>query len=135
MMSLDRGGECPGVALRMDPGEDAHAALVSLLRQEPPVPPERVTAGPDAGPGRRSSSPRTPGFPLYQPEPEVEALADLLASAAGHVGTMAGYLLNTVGVRGRGLVRHLLRCRPRHLIGLKPDTAAPRLEQVSASLP
>jgi cation transport protein ChaC len=96
MMSLDRGGECPGVAFRMDPGDDAHAALVSLLRQEPPVPPERVTAETEAGPVPAILFAANPDFPLYTPEPEIEDLADILASAVGHVGTMAEYLLNTV---------------------------------------
>lgn len=96
MMSLDRGGACSGVAIRMDPGEDAHAALVSLLQKEPPVPPERVTAETEAGPVQAILFAADPGFPLYHPEPEIDELADILASAVGHIGTMAEYLLNTV---------------------------------------
>jgi cation transport protein ChaC len=96
MMSLDRGGSCSGVVLRMDTGDDAHAALVSLLKKEPPVPPEGVTADTDAGPVPAILFAADPAFPLYRPEPEIDELADILASAVGHVGTMAEYLLNTV---------------------------------------
>lgn len=96
MMSLDRGGSCTGVALRMDPGDDAHAALMGLLRTEPPVPPERVTAETDAGPVQAIVFAAHPDFPLYRPEPDIEELADILATAVGHAGTMAEYLLNTV---------------------------------------
>ena len=128
MMSLDRGGTCSGVALRMDAGEDAHAALVDLLQKEPPVPPERVTAETDAGPVRAIVFAAHPEFPLYRPEPDIEELADILSSAVGHVGTMAEYLLNTVIELKRVGVHdiHLWRlqrwwpsgsndCRPRRL--------------------
>lgn len=96
MMSLDRGGACSGVALRMDPGEDVHAALVSLLQKEPPVPPERVTVETGEGPVQAILFAAHPDFPLYRPEPDIDELAGILASAVGHVGTMAEYLLNTV---------------------------------------
>ncbi|MGG7645412.1 gamma-glutamylcyclotransferase [Rhodovulum sp. YNF3179] len=96
MMSLDRGGNCTGVASRMDPGDDAHAALVSLLQKEPPVPPERVVAETDAGPAQAILFAAHPGFSLYRPKPDIEELADMLASAVGHLGTMAAYLLKTV---------------------------------------
>lgn len=96
MMSLDRGGSCAGVALRMDTREDAHAALVDLLRKEPPLPPERVTVETDAGPVQAIVFAAHPDFSLYRTEPDVGTLADILATAVGHVGTMAEYLLNTV---------------------------------------
>ncbi|MCA0043339.1 gamma-glutamylcyclotransferase [Celeribacter litoreus] len=96
MMSIDRGGSCSGVALRMDTGDDPHAALVSLLKQEPPLPPELVAAETDAGVVQAVLFNIDESFPLYQPEPPVDTLADILASAIGHVGTMADYLLNTV---------------------------------------
>jgi len=96
MMSLDRGGACSGVAFRMSTDGDAHAALVSLLRKEPPVPPERVIAETEVGPVQAILFAAHPDFALYRPEPDIEELADILASAVGHVGTMAEYLLNTV---------------------------------------
>jgi len=96
MMSLDRGGACSGVALRMDTGDDPQAALVSLLQKEPPLPPERVTAETDAGSVQAILFAADPRFPLYSPEPDIDELADILVSAVGHIGTMAEYLLNTV---------------------------------------
>jgi len=96
MMSLDRGGACSGVALRMDTGDDPQAALVSLLQKEPPLPPERVTAATDAGSVQAILFAADPRFPLYSPEPDIDELTDILVSAVGHIGTMAEYLLNTV---------------------------------------
>ncbi len=96
MMALDRGGACSGVALRMDTGDHPEAALVDLLKKEPPVPPELVSAETEAGTVETILFAAKPSFPLYQPEPPVEDLADILGSAVGHVGTMAEYLLNTV---------------------------------------
>jgi len=129
MMSLDRGGECPGVVLRMDPGDDAHAALAGLLRQEPPVPPERATAETAAGPVPAIVFAAHPAFPLYRPEPEIEELADILASAVGHVGTMAEYLLNTVTELERAGVHDLhlwrLQAMVAERLGRLPAAAAP----------
>lgn len=96
MMSLDRGGSCLGVVLRMDADDDPAPALISLLQKEPPIPPALVTAKTGAGTVRAILFAADPGFPLYRPEPPVEELADILASAVGHGGTMAEYLLNTV---------------------------------------
>lgn len=121
MMSLDRGGSCSGVALRMDTGDDPQAALVSLLKKEPPVPPEMVAAKTDAGTVTTILFAAAPDFPLYRPEPPIDALADILASAVGHVGTMAEYLLNTVTELERAGVHddHLWRLQ---------DMVAERLE-------
>jgi cation transport protein ChaC len=124
MMSLDRGGACSGVALRMDTGDDPQAALISLLRQEPPVPPERVTAETDAGPVQAILFAAHPDFPLYRPEPDIDELADILASAVGHIGTMAEYLLNTVTELERHGIHDL------HLWRLQ-EMVAERLERLS----
>ena len=123
MMSLDRGGACSGVALRMDTGNDPQAALISLLRQEPPVPPERVTAETDAGPVQAILFAAHPDFPLYRPEPDIDELADILASAVGHIGTMAEYLLNTVAELERHGIHDL------HLWRLQ-ELVAERLERL-----
>jgi len=123
MMSLDRGGACSGVALRMDTGDDPQAALVSLLQKEPPVPPERVTAETEAGPVQALLFAADPGFPLYRPEPDIDELADILASAVGHIGTMAEYLLNTVTELERAGVHDL------HLWRLQ-EMVAERLERL-----
>ncbi|WP_162409607.1 gamma-glutamylcyclotransferase [Acuticoccus sediminis] len=95
MMSLDRGGSCSGVVLRMAP-ENLAASLVAMLQTEPPLAPEWVEASTDAGPVRAIAFAIDRSWPLYVPEPLEEDLADILASAVGHVGTMAEYLLNTV---------------------------------------
>ena len=130
MMSLDRGGTCWGVALRMDAGEDAHAALVDVLRKEPPVPPERVTAETDAGPVQAIVFAAHADFPLYRPEPDIEELADTLATAVGHVGTMAEYLLNTVIELERAGIHDLHLWRLQEMVAERlrrlPEPAAPR---------
>lgn len=123
MMSLDRGGACSGVALRMEAGDDPQAALVSLLQLEPPVPPEHVTAETESGPVQAILFAADPGFPFYRPEPEIEELADILASAVGHIGTMAEYLLNTVIELDRAGIHDP------HLWGLQ-EMVAERLERL-----
>ncbi len=95
MMSLDRGGECLGFAMRMVP-ENMHAVLTDLLSKEPPVPPVWVEAETEAGKVPAIAFAIHPGFSMYSPEPPLEELADVLASAVGTRGTMAEYLLNTV---------------------------------------
>jgi cation transport protein ChaC len=96
MMSLDRGGACDGVALRMKPHPDPAAPLIDLLKKEPPVPPELVTAETDAGRVEVLLFVARETMPLYRPEPPIEELAEILATSVGHIGTMAEYLLNTV---------------------------------------
>lgn len=78
MMSLDRGGTCAGVVLRMDAGVDAHAVLVDLLQKEPPVPPERVMAETDAGPVQAIVFAAHPDFPLYRPKADLRLKSPLL---------------------------------------------------------
>ena len=95
MLSIDRGGECPGVILRMEPG-DLHASLVGLLQKEPPTPPQWVRADTATGPVMAIAFTADPTSILHCPEPPATKLADILASSAGHIGTMAEYLLNTV---------------------------------------
>lgn len=95
MLSLDRGGQCPGVVLRMR-ADDQHAALVGLLEKEPPLPPQWVQAETSAGLVKAIAFTADPAFPLYVPEPPEDQLADILASSVGHIGTMADYLLNTI---------------------------------------
>lgn len=95
MLSLDKGGECPGVVIRMIDG-DRHTALVGLLKTEPPVPPSWVTAETEPGPVDAIAFTAAPDFLMYTPEPPEEVVADTLASAVGKTGSMADYLLNTV---------------------------------------
>ena len=95
MMSIDRSGECRGVALRMQP-DGLLAALVGLLEKEPPLPPQWVRAETDVGPVMAIAFTADPTSVIYCGEPREAELADILASSVGYVGTMAEYLLNTV---------------------------------------
>lgn len=95
MLSLDRGGECWGIAMRMAP-KDLSGSLISLLKQEPPCPPEWVEVETQMGKVPAIAFTAVTDFLLYQPEPPETELADTLAKAVGHVGSMADYVLNTV---------------------------------------
>ena len=92
---MDRGGESWGVAMRMQP-DDLHNSLVALLKLEPPCPPEWVQAETELGTVPAIAFTVDRNFPLYQLEPPIHILADILASAVGHIGSMADYLLNTI---------------------------------------
>jgi cation transport protein ChaC len=95
MMSIDRGGDCTGIVLRMQ-ADDMQAALVSLLQKEPPTPPRWVSAMTPQGPVRAIAFTADPNWSMYTPEPSEAALVQMFATAVGTVGTMAEYLLNTV---------------------------------------
>ena len=95
MMSIERGGDCAGVVLQIQPG-DLLASLVGLLQKEPPIPPEWVRADTATGPVMAIAFTADPTSIIYCAEPALTELADILASSVGHVGTMAEYLLNTV---------------------------------------
>ncbi len=95
MLSLDRGGQCRGMVLRME-SEGRVAALEDLLRNEPPAPPVWVRAQTPQGEVRAIAfvSPRSfAGYCGGLTECEV---ADRLARAVGMWGSMADYLHNTV---------------------------------------
>lgn len=110
MMSLDRGGQCQGIAFRLDPA-DLPASLETLLRSEPPMPPRWVVAKTPEGPVRAIAFALTRDHFMYVAGLSEAEVADRLASAVGHVGSMADYLLNTVqhleesGIHDRGLWR------------------------------
>lgn len=83
MMALDRGEGCQGVAMRMNGCADPSGPLIELLKKEPPIPPEIVVAQTDAGAVQTLLFAAKPDFPLYQPEPPIEDLANVLASSVG----------------------------------------------------
>ena len=96
MLSLDRGGQCQGMVLRMDPaGRDA--ALDHLLRHEPPVPPAWVRATTPQGEVRAMAFVTNRASEGYQGDLCDAEVADRLARAVGMWGSMAEYLRNTVG--------------------------------------
>ena len=95
MLSLDRGGQCRGMVLRMDPvGRDA--ALDDLLRHEPPVPPAWVRALTPQGEVKAIAFVTSKGFAGYCGGITDAEVADRLASAVGMWGSMAEYLRSTV---------------------------------------
>ena len=95
MLSLDRGGQCRGMVLRMDP-VGREAALEDLLRHEPPVPPAWVRAQTPQGEVRAIAFVTHKAFAGYCGGLCEAEVADRLASAVGMWGSMADYLRNTV---------------------------------------
>ncbi len=95
MMSIDRGGQCEGIVLRMGP-KNIQASLLELLKLEPPFPIEWVDAETETGTVSAIAFTAYRDFFGYLPEPPVEDVADVLATSVGHIGSMADYLLKTV---------------------------------------
>jgi cation transport protein ChaC len=100
MMALDRGGACHGVICRL-PDEDQYAQLAKLLRREidqrDDVGDIRwITAKTDTGKVRALTfyaGPRASYYTGRLPDAEV---AKVLAHAAGHWGSCANYLYQTI---------------------------------------
>jgi glutathione-specific gamma-glutamylcyclotransferase len=114
-LALDRGGSCRGVAFRL-PEETAAADLRRLIQREAPVVPtpfpvRHVALQTDAGRLRGFTFVADRESGVYLPGLAPEAVADVLARAAGPWGSMAEYLVQTVqhlealGLRDRGLWR------------------------------
>jgi glutathione-specific gamma-glutamylcyclotransferase len=95
MLSLDRGGMCHGVAMRVEP-EGLTASLEELLRGEPPTPPTWVKAQTATGVVKAIAFTIYRSHFAYVGGLSEEEVADRLATAVGHVGSMADYVLNTV---------------------------------------
>jgi cation transport protein ChaC len=100
MMALDRGGQCRGVLYEL-PKNDLEGQFGKLFRREFKYKPANsmphwITV--------ETASSRTPALtfvmnrasPLYTGNLSLEAVADVLAQACGHLGSGAEYLLNTV---------------------------------------
>ncbi len=116
MMALDRGGCCQGVAYRL-PDENHAAQIHRLVRRETTMKPAtNVPRWIDircADGQRRKALAMTANTkgPVYTGKLELPEVARILARAAGHWGTGAEYLFNTVhhldqfGIRDRNLWR------------------------------
>ncbi len=116
MMALDRGGQCRGVAFRL-PCLDAQAGVEALLRRELPIKaprahlPRWLAAETEHGPVRALGFVVNRESPRYTGRMHLHEVADVLATAAGHVGSGAQYLHETVlrlealGIRDRNLWR------------------------------
>lgn len=137
MMALDRGGQCQGMIFRI-PRDQAGAVLEALFRRElvvkpPGTPPRWLTARTQDGPVRALGFVMDRRSPFYAGKLPLEEVADVLARAAGHWGTCAEYLHNTVahleelGIRDRNLWRlqALVAQRIRDAFPLSPDKAGP----------
>lgn len=128
MLALDRGGRCKGAAYRLPP-EAAEANLVTLVKREVhilphPFPPRWINLVTANGPLRAVTFTMDRGSDAYVAGLAPDALADVLATAAGQWGSMAEYLFNTVS--------HLeeLGLRDRHLWRLQ-ELVADRLEAMA----
>jgi cation transport protein ChaC len=115
MMGLDRGGQCRGMVFRL-PADQVQASLDKLLRREMVVKPGSnvprwLTAETDDGPIRAVGFVVNRQSPHYAARLSPDEVADVLATAAGHLGSGAEYLRETVtrlealGIRDRNLWR------------------------------
>ena len=113
MMALDRGGSCAGLAYRL-PDADPHGQLVRLLAREtdsarPTNVPRWVRLATPEGPLHALAFVASPRGALYAGRLPHDVVAHTLARAAGHWGSGAQYLYNTVdrleahGIRDRNL--------------------------------
>tara|TARA_R110002094_G_scaffold178804_7_gene157826 strand:- start:1924 stop:2598 length:675 start_codon:yes stop_codon:yes gene_type:complete len=94
MLSLEQGGECDGIAFRLDEN-DVPACLASLIDREPPIPPIWVDAETDQGAVRALAFVCNPDKFGYVGGLLPEQIAHQIAPAVGMFGSMADYVLNT----------------------------------------
>lgn len=98
MLGLDRGGSCRGVAYRVA-GTDLQTKLASLWRREmigDGYRPRWLVAESEAGPLDVVAFVINRAGERYAGRLPEDAVADLIASACGHNGPSAEYLLETV---------------------------------------
>lgn len=100
MMGLDRGGQCDGMILRMA-RHRVRDDLGVLLRREmvtvdTPNVPRWLVAQTDRGKVRAIGFVIKPSSPHYAGKLTLEQAADIVAVAAGHWGSCADYLRQTV---------------------------------------
>jgi cation transport protein ChaC len=100
MLALDRGGSCKGMIFRLPP-DQVSASLSALFRREimvkPPANvPRWMTAETDEGPIRALGIVVNRQSPHYSGKLPLEEAADIVASAAGHWGSCAEYVRETV---------------------------------------
>jgi cation transport protein ChaC len=115
MMALDRGGQCQGILYEL-PNDDLEGQFGKLFRREftykpPNSMPRWIKVETAFGPAAALAFVMNRASPFYAGGLSLEAVAEVLARACGHVGSGAEYLLNTVthleerGIRDRNLWR------------------------------
>ena len=115
MMALDRGGQCRGKVFRI-PTEQAEASLHTLFRRElvvkpPGTPAQWLAAQTSEGPIRAIGFVVDRRSKFYSGKLAPDEVADIVSKAAGHWGSCAEYLRETVahleelGIRDRNLWR------------------------------
>jgi cation transport protein ChaC len=127
MLSLDRGGQCKGVAFRV-PADALESNLDRLVRREPPFPVRWMRLRTDEGPIRAFAFAINRKDHGYVGGLSLVAVADVLAGAVGMWGSMADYLRSTVEQLEE------LGIHDRHLWRLQEMVAA-RIEAASSSSP
>lgn len=100
MMALDRGGECRGIVQKL-PQDAVEANLGKLFRREMLIkpsafPPRWLSISTDAGPVRAIGFAMNRKSGAYVGGLSLDQIADALAVAVGHWGSMADYLYSTV---------------------------------------
>jgi cation transport protein ChaC len=123
MMCLDRGGCCEGIAFRL-PASNSHSQLIQLLRRETSYKGDfdsiRWIAVRAGGEKLRAltfwAAPRSD--PSYVNLP-IETQALLIARAAGHMGTCAEYLHNTIAKLHEHDIRDSYLWRLQKLVALE----------------
>ena len=115
MMALDRGGQCKGIVYRL-PEETLDAELHKLIRREMSMVPSAfpwrwIDVATSEGPLKAMTFAMDRNSRRYVAGLSDDQLADVLATACGHRGSMVEYLFSTVsildslGIRDRNLWR------------------------------
>jgi glutathione-specific gamma-glutamylcyclotransferase len=100
MMALDRGGQCQGKILQV-PAQQIEESMGKLFRREMSVKPYSnrarwLSAATSGGTVRAIGFVMDRQSPRYSGRLALEEVADVLSTAAGHWGSGAEYLYNTV---------------------------------------
>ena len=127
MLALDRGGACKGVVQRLPP-EAVEASLGKLLRREmlskpSPFPPRWLSVQTAAGPLRAITFAVDRKSDAYVDGLSIAEIADVLALAVGHWGSMAEYLHNTVDHLDRLGIRDRLLWRLQEMVAARLEMA------------
>ncbi len=139
MLVLDQGGECEGVVYRLSP-EGAEAGLRDLFRREmrgkpDPMLPVWADVETEDGPVQAITFVIDRESRMYVAGLSEERTAEVLSVAAGHLGSMADYLHQTVrGLEELGIHdAHLWRLQ--ELVAERIEAAHPGARGGTASVP